>query len=105
MAFRFRSIALAALALAGLALPAAAQTPLDRHQAYQAQTERHGIRTGQITPREAHRIDMARRDLAQHEAVARRDGYVSPRERQELRQHARQVDRMIHRQMADGQRW
>lgn len=77
-----------------------AATPgLDRHRWRQERWQHHGEATGRITPWEARRIDRAQAGLARHEAWARADGVVTPRERWELSAHARRVDGVIARSM------
>lgn len=59
--------------------------------------ERQGIRNGSITRGEAIRIEKQQRDYRRAVVGARADGYVSPRERANIRRQDRQVDRTIFR--------
>lgn len=59
--------------------------------------ERQGIRNGSITRGEAIRIEKQQRDYRRAVVGARADGYVSARERVNIRRQDRQVDRTIFR--------
>lgn len=71
---------------------------------YQAEEQlREGMRNGSLTPREADRIRYALDELRRHEWEAKRDGVVTPAERDALRDHAAQVEALIQRETHDWQ--
>lgn len=76
---------------------------LDRFLHRAEERLREGMRNGSLTPREADRIRHALDELRHHEWDARRDGVVSPAERESLRDHAGQVAALMDREMHDWQ--
>ena len=64
---------------------------------------RHGIRSGELTRREAFRLQAERARIRAYERYARRDGYVSPRERARLDRGLDRASRDIYRQKHDRQ--
>lgn len=90
--------ATAALGALTLAAPAAAQsyggwTPINQRQAQLETRIDHGLRSGQLTRREASSLRVEFNELARLEARYRRDG-LSPRERADL---DRRFDDLSHR--------
>lgn len=61
----------------------------------------HGIRSGQLTPREAGRLREQERELYHLEARFNSDGYLSRGERRQLREELAMLDRDIDRLMAN----
>lgn len=61
----------------------------------------HGIRSGQLTPREAGRLRVQERELYHLEARFSSDGYLSRGERRQLREELAILDRDIERLMAN----
>lgn len=98
---------IAALATA-ITLPAFAQayTPgIDQRQMNQEQRIDQGIASGQLTQREAVRLDRGQDRVDALENRAKSDGVVTARERARV-QHAQNVEsRRIYRQKHDRQRY
>jgi len=95
----------AALATA-IALPVFAQTAtpgIDQRQANQEQRIDQGIASGQLTQREANRLERGQQRIDNMENRAKADGVVTARERARI-QHAQNVEsRRIYRQKHDRQ--
>lgn len=100
-------LVVAALA-ASVLLPATAQAqrrgPINRHQHHQQTRIRQGVRSGELTRREAARLQAEQARIRVHEAYARRSGgEFTLRERQRIARELRQSSRHIHRQKHDRQ--
>ena len=70
--------------LGALSLPAFAQntTPqIDQRQATQERRIEQGVRSGELTPREAARVERGQARIRQMERQALADGHISRRER------------------------
>jgi hypothetical protein len=94
--------------LAGCVLFAAAafaqRTPvLDRHQSNQRLRIADGIRDGDLSRLEAHRLIREQRGLRRMERLARADGQVTPRERVRLHRRQHLAGRHIYRMRNNGQ--
>lgn len=102
---KYRSL-LAVLAVA-VTVPAFAQTatPLfDQRQARQQERIEQGVSSGQLTEREAVRLDKGQDRLQRMEDKAKSDGVVTRQERNRL-QHAEDVQsRHVYREKHDRQR-
>ena len=103
---------LAGMALAGALLLAPApaaeaqgrRTPhINRRQAHERHRIQQGIRSGELTPREAARLRAEQRHIRRDERRAKADGVVTPRERARLRREERRASRDIYRQKHDRQ--
>ena len=57
---------------------------LERRDAANVQRIEQGIRTGQLTPREAQRLQWRQAEIDRMEAIARSDGFIAPHERQRI---------------------
>lgn len=62
-----------------------------------------GIRNGELTRREAGRLEARLLGIRRAERRARSDGYLSPRERARLHHRLNRESRAIYRQTHDGQ--
>lgn len=95
-----------AVLLAAAALPALAQTNtpvLDQRQANQEARIQQGVASGELTGREAARLERGQQRVENMEAAAKADGVVTKRERVQL-QHAQNVQsRRIAAQKHDRQ--
>lgn len=96
--------------LAGFAAFAQAQggnpaaTPgIDATQARQQARIQQGVATGELTPKEAARLQAQQNHIAARKAAAKADGVVTPKERRELRAAQNDASRRIHRQKHDRQ--
>lgn len=89
-----------------IAVPAFAQanTPgIDQRQANQEQRIDQGIASGQLTQREANRLERGQQRVDNMENRAKADGVVTARERTRI-QHAQNVEsKRIYRQKHDRQ--
>ncbi|CAN5514283.1 hypothetical protein BH10PSE16_BH10PSE16_08230 [soil metagenome] len=79
----------------------AGNTPgIDKHQYQIGERIDEGVRSGRITPREAHRLHNREREIARHEALFKSDGVVTRQERRrlsdELAALRQEVERMMH---------
>lgn len=91
-----------AVVLAGLA--AAQQTnTLDQRQARQQQHINQGTASGQLTAKEASRLQQREAKLANDEAAAKADGVVTRAERRKLHREANHNSHAIRRQKHDRQ--
>lgn len=104
-----RTVILCLTALAGIlvAAPAFAGDPampgVEKRQQVQQRRIGRGIESGQLTPREAVRLEreQARIERAQRRAEA--DGKVTPRERARLHRKQDRASRHIYREKHDAQ--
>ncbi len=90
-------LGLAAALIAGAALPAAAQT-VDQREANQHARIEQGVRSGALTPGEAHRLHKREMRLHRTEARmrARNGGYLSRHQRHKLQRMENRDSRAIH---------
>lgn len=104
-----RAILLATLlAVAGAAsaqTPDPAATPgIDKRQARQQQRIDQGKASGQLTEKEAARMQQRQDRIAQREAKAKADGTVTAKERAGLQHQQNKASRKIRRNKHDAQR-
>lgn len=85
------SVVIASVAMF-LALPALAQPVpgIDQRQARQQARIQQGVATGELTPREAAKLEHGQQRVANMEARAKADGVVTPHEQARI-QHAQNV--------------
>jgi hypothetical protein len=93
----------ASAALSGTAFAATATPRLDQREANQQQRINQGVASGQLTPREAARMQKRANRLQANEQRAKADGVVTPAERRRLQREANRNSRKIHRQKHDAQ--
>src|SRR5262245_28149433 len=93
--------------LTALALPAFAQTPstprIDQRQANQERRIEAGEKSGQLTPREAARLEKGQARVQKMENKAMADGKVTAKERARIEREQDKQSRRIHRQKHDAQ--
>jgi hypothetical protein len=90
--------------LSALAQGSAATPRLDQRQANQDQRITQGVQSGQLTAKEAARLEKGQEHVQRLEDKAKADGVVTKQERARL-QHAENVQsRHIAKQKHDGQR-
>ena len=102
----FTSVAVitAALAFSSAAFAQSNQTPgLDRREARQESRIQEGRASGELTRREAARLEAREARLRADEAAAKADGRVTMRERQRLQGEANRDSARIYRQKHDRQ--
>ena len=98
------SIVLSAVFVLGLSSVVTAQTPyVDRRERNQQRRIHQGIRSGELTRREAGRLEEEQARIRIAERYAKSDGHVSWRERQRLDNMLDLSNRDIHRQKHDRQ--
>ena len=90
-------------AILSTAALAQADTGFERRDAVNVQRIEQGIRTGQLTPREAARLQRKQARIERMEAQARRDGHISRDERQRIELAQNELSRQIHFEKHDGQ--
>ena len=95
---------IAAVAVPVLAQTATPATPgIDKREANQQQRIDQGIRSGQLTQKEAARLEKGQAHVEKMEDRAKADGKVTARERERI-QHAQNVQsRKIYREKHDRQ--
>jgi hypothetical protein len=101
-------IAASTAALAQPAAPVAGNptaTPrIDQREANQERRIEQGEKSGQLTPREANRLEAQQDRIRRTEARAKADGVVTPQEREKLTRMQNRASRDIAREKHDGQR-
>ncbi len=79
-------------------------TPGIKHQQRIEQKRiHHGIRTGQLTKKEAMRLQMQQAKIRHDKRCAKADGIVTPYERAVIKTEQARAGRNIYRQKHDGQ--
>ena len=86
-----------------LGLSAVSFAGINGRQYREQQRIRQGIRSGELTRREAWMLEGEQARIRAYERYARRDGYVSPRERARLDRGLDRASRDIYRQKHDRQ--
>lgn len=76
---------------------------VDRRQAAQWERIRHGIRTGNLTPREAARLMAQQREIERLQQIYLADGRLSAHERRHLRAELDDASQHIWREVRDSQ--
>lgn len=76
---------------------------IDRREHREQQRINQGIRSGELTRREAGRLEAGLARIRIDERYAKRDGNLSDRERERLERELNRESRAIHRQKHDGQ--
>jgi hypothetical protein len=65
---------------------------------------RHGVKSGEITRKEAKAIRAEKQDVREARADAKADGVVTQEERQEIKQEKKQASRKIYRAKHNNRR-
>jgi hypothetical protein len=95
--------ALPALALAQ-ATPATPATPnIDKRQAEQQKRIDQGVKSGQLTPREAAKLEKGQAKVQRMEDKAKADGVVTPKERAQITREQDKQSRRIAREKHNAQ--
>ena len=100
---------IAALIVAALpALAFAQATPatpgIDKREANQERRIQQGVKSGELTPREANRMERGQAKVQRMEAKAKADGVVTTQERKRITHEQNQQSRRIEREKHDRQR-
>lgn len=103
---RFVSILILVTFVLGLGFSAMAQsTPsVDRREHRQQRRIRHGVKSGELTRREAARLEAGQARTRRMERRAKADGTVTRRERARLQHRENRTSRRIYRQKHDNQK-
>lgn len=98
-------IVLVTLAMAGAAFAQAdpATPRVDRREARQQKRINQGVASGQLTPKEAARMEAQQGRIENAEARAKSDGVVTAKERAALAKRQNKASRNIHRNKHDAQ--
>ena len=99
---------LAAVMFAAFTAPALAQAPpatprADKREANQQRRIDEGVKSGQLTPREAARAEKGQARIEKMEERAKADGKVTPKERAHLQHAQNRESRQIAREKHDRQ--
>ena len=102
---------LVATLFAAFTVPALAQAPattpstpnIDKREANQQRRIDEGVKSGQLTPREAARLEKGQQRVEKIEARAKADGKVTPRERTQIEHAQNRESRAIEREKHDRQ--
>jgi uncharacterized membrane protein YebE (DUF533 family) len=86
-----------------LGLSAVSFAGINSRQHREQQRIRQGIHSGELTRPEVRRLEAEQARIRAYERYARRDGYISPRERARLDRGLDRAGRDIYRQKHDGQ--
>lgn len=86
-----------------LAASAVSMAGINRRQHNEQKRIGQGIRSGELTRREAERLEAGMARIRVDERFARHDGVVTPRERERLNRELNHESRMIYRQKHDRQ--
>jgi hypothetical protein len=79
--------------------------PIDRREHNQERRIERGVHDGSLTRREYYRLEAEQSRIRAMEARARRDGYVSPYERYQLRRAQDEASRHIYEERHDRDGW
>lgn len=91
-------------ATAGLAYGEGTDTPrIDQRQAEQQQRIDQGVASGQLTEREANRLNKQQEQIGKMEEKAKADGVVTKKERGKIERSQDRASRHIARQKHDAQ--
>lgn len=92
--------------IGGISFFASAQTTprISKKQVTQDIRIDHGVANGELTRREAHRLNKQQRHIQVEKQIARADGVVTRRERAHIRKDQRVANRSIRRQKHDAQK-
>lgn len=98
----------AALLVSAFALPALAQTQaapynIDQRQANQQRRIDEGVKSGELTPREAARLQKGQAHIQKMEDRARADGVVTEKEHTKIAHAQDKQSRLIKREKHDRQ--
>lgn len=98
-------VALMIAALPGMALAQVASTPrIDQRQAEQQKRIEQGVQSGQLTQKEAARLEHGQQHIQNMENKAMADGRMTNKERARIEHAQDQQSRKIYREKHDKQR-
>lgn len=97
---------IAALISAAVIAPAAAQTAtpgVDKRQANQEARIQQGVQSGQLTPKEAAKLEKGQAKVQAKEDKAKADGVVTAKERAKLAKAQKKQSKKIYKEKHDKQ--
>jgi hypothetical protein len=78
--------------------PGKAKTPvINKRQADQRARIRQGVRSGELTPGEAHQLRKKERQIQKDKKDAKSDGVVTPQERRQIKKEENKVSKDIYK--------
>jgi hypothetical protein len=89
--------------MAGTALAGSRGYDVNQRQERQQDRIRQGIKSGELTKGEAHRMMGAERRINNYEKYARSDGKIGPKEFQKLERMQNRESKALYKQKHDGQ--
>ena len=106
-----RTSSLLVAVLAAFALPVMAQTAkdpaatpgVDKRQANQQQRIEQGVKSGELTAKEAARLEKGQEHVQKMEDKAKADGKVTAKERERLQHAQNQQSKQVYREKHDRQ--
>ena len=103
--FNARGLAIAfSLLFAGSAFAQTATPNLDKRQANQERRIEQGVKSGELTKKEANRLEKREAKLQADKQKAKADGVVTKKERAKLQREANRDSKAIYRQKHDAQK-
>lgn len=78
---------------------------ITKNQIQEQQRIKEGMRTGELTPREAKRLELQQTGIERDKKMAKLDGVISPCERAYLKSEQAKAAKNIYAQKHDAQRW
>lgn len=103
--FNVKAAAIAVtLAFAGSAFAQTATPGIDKRQANQEKRIEQGVKSGELTKREAARLEKREDKLQKDKEKAQADGVVTKKERRQLNREANRDSKAIARQKHDRQK-
>ena len=97
-------LTMVALAVAALPFYAAAQSRIDQRQENQQKRIDQGVKSGQLTDKEAARLQKGQQRVQKMEDKARADGKITPEERRRIERAQDRESKNIQRESTDKQR-
>lgn len=98
------AIVMAALPALAFAQATPATPNVDKRQANQERRIQQGVKSGELTPREAAKLEKGQAKVRRMEAKAKSDGVVTAQERKRITQEQNKQSRRIEREKNDAQR-
>ena len=101
---RIAAMLIAALPALAYAQGAPATTNIDQRQANQERRIQQGVQSGELTPREASRLEKGQAKIQRMEQKAKADGVMTAQERKRIAHEQNKQSKRIAREKHDRQR-
>ncbi len=86
------------LCASSMRVSAQTQTPvINKRQVHQQERIKEGVKSGQLTHREARRLEAKQRKIQADKMIAKADGKVTPAERRHIKREQNRASRHIYR--------